>query len=366
VSVDQDPALWFGERVEPGEHASLSMPATQSYSGADIDMPVHVWRGEREGPTVCVTAAVHGDEINGTGAVRRIIREHPFTLVAGTLVLVPVTNILAFERHSRYLPDRRDLNRSFPGSDGGSLAGRIAASIFEQLIGRCDYAIDLHTAAVRRTNFPNVRADMSEETLAEFARAFGAEFIVSSTGPKGSLRHSATRAGCRTIILEAGEVWKVQRTVVEYMVRGITNCLRHLGLIEGDTYAPPYRVETERTQWVRAASGGFLEFHVAPGTIVEKDEPLATSAGLTGEEHEIVRAPRAGVVLGMTTMPSVAPGDPVAHLAYTRSGVLTKIERAVDRLRDDSLHERVREDLARSVHLTDPESVQIVEQGAGS
>lgn len=356
MNAETDGGAWFGETVAPGEHASLSMRVTQSYAGAEITLPVHVWRGRGDGPTVCVTAAVHGDEINGTGAVRRIIREHPFELASGTLVLVPVTNILAFERHSRYLPDRRDLNRSFPGSDEGSLAGRIAASIFEQLITRCDYGIDLHTASVRRTNFPNVRADMRDPELAAFARAFGAEFIVSSTGPQGSLRRSASRAGCRTVILEAGEVWKVQPGVVEYAVRGITNCLRFLGLIDGSPRTPPYRVETDRTKWVRAETGGFLEFHVAPGTIVEKDEPLATSADLTGEEREIVRAPRAGVVLGMTTMPSVAPGDPIAHLAFTRSGVLTRIERAVDQLSDDSLHERVREDLARSVHLVKPEA----------
>jgi hypothetical protein len=347
----QDPSIWFGTRVEPGEYASLDMPASESYSGADITIPVHVWRAPKPGPTVCITAAVHGDEINGTGAIRRIIREHPFKLVKGTLILVPVVNILAFERHARYLPDRRDLNRSFPGSKSGSLASRIADSFFRQITLRCDYGIDLHTAAVRRTNFPNVRADMSIDKLAAFARAFGAEFIVDSKGPKGSLRSSAVKAGCLTLIMEAGEVWKVQPGVVEYAVRGISNCLKHLAMIEGKPAKPPYRVETDRTSWVRATHGGFLEFHVAPGTIVDEGEPLATNADLTGEDRNVIRAPQAGVVIGMTTMPSVAPGDPVCHLAYAKSGNFTKIERAIDQLEDDSLHERVREDLSRSVHL---------------
>ena len=202
--------IWFGAHIDPGSSASLSIPISEGYSGADITTPVYVWRGVQPGPTVAITAAVHGDEINGTGAIRHIIRHKPFELLAGTLVLVPVVNMMGFERHSRYLPDRRDLNRSFPGSREGSLTSRLAISFFSQVIKRCDYAIDLHTAAVRRTNFPNVRADLSNEPVAALARAFGAELIVDGKGPKGSLRATACKYNCPTIILEAGEVWKVE------------------------------------------------------------------------------------------------------------------------------------------------------------
>lgn len=349
------PSDWFGSTVEPGERAALSLTISEAFSGRDIAIPIQVWRGKAEGPTVCVTAAVHGDEINGTGAIRHIIREEPFHLQAGTLLLVPVVNMPGFERHTRYLPDRRDLNRSFPGYSEGSLAARMASAFFRGVIKRCDYAIDLHTAAVRRTNFPNVRADMSDERLAAFARAFGAELIVESKGPKGSLRLSACKAGCPTLILEAGEVWKVEPTVVEYAVRGITNCLRFLGMVEGVPEEPAYRIETGATKWVRATQGGFLEFHVAPGNLVEKDDPIATSTDLLGQQQDTIRAPRDGIVLGMTTMPSVAPGSPICHLAFPKSGTLEHVEGLVDALEDSTLHERMRDDLARSVLVTDPE-----------
>ncbi|MEO1009112.1 MAG: succinylglutamate desuccinylase/aspartoacylase family protein [Planctomycetota bacterium] len=350
-----DASTWFGTRVDPGARVSTSLPLSQSYSGAPVRVPVCVWRGVREGPTVCVTAAVHGDEINGTGAIRHIIRERPFEIAAGTLVLVPVVNIAGFERHTRYLPDRRDLNRSFPGSPQGSAAARTAWSFFDQIIKRCAYGIDLHTAAVRRTNFPNVRADMGNATLAAFARAFGAELIVSGQGPKGSLRASACAAGCQTLILEAGEVWKVEPGVVEYATRGITNCLRFLGMVDGEPEEPPYRIETDATKWIRAEHGGFLEFHAAPGDIVRAGEPIATNTDLMGVAQNVLPAPRDGIVLGMTTIPAVAPGDPVCHLAFPSKGELKKAGRLVGGLAEDSLHQRIRDDLASNVLVTSPE-----------
>ena len=355
MNGDQCNQPWFGQIIQPGTSASLKMSISEGYSGSSVSIPVYIWRGKDAGPTVSITAAVHGDEINGTGVIRHIIREKPFDLIAGTLVFVPVVNMLGFERHSRYLPDRRDLNRSFPGSKDGSLASRLARSIFDQIITRCDYGIDLHTAAVRRTNFPNVRADLTDDRLAEFARSFGAEVLIQSKGPKGSLRASACKAGCATLILEAGEVWKVEPGVVEYAVRGIHNCLKHLKMSTGDPIKPAYRIETKTTKWIRAAQGGFLEFHISPGDIVEKDQPLATNTNLMGDEQNVILAPKKGVVLGMTTLPSVAPGDPICHLAYARKDVFKKVEQAVGKLSEHSLHERVRDDLARNVLITDSE-----------
>ncbi len=337
----------------PGERLTTSVRVSTSYTGSEVGIPVLVWRGASDGPTVSITAAVHGDEINGTGVIRHILRHTPFELTSGTLVLVPVVNLQGFERHTRYLPDRRDLNRSFPGSETGSMAGRLASAVFEQIIRPSDYCIDLHTAAVRRTNFPNVRADMTNERLAPFARAFGSELIVSGAGPQGSLRATAMEAGCATLILEAGEVWKVEPTVLEFAVRGITNCLRYLGMVEGDPIEPAFRIETDSTKWVRAATGGFLEFHVRPGDIVEQGDPIATNTDLLGTTHNVIQAPQNGIVLGMTTLPSVAPGDPVCHLAYPKQASLKKAERIVEAMDDDALHERVRGALASNLRVTD-------------
>lgn len=347
---------WNGIRIAPGENAETHITISESYSGMSLDVPVFVRRGVGKGPTVFVTGAVHGDEINGTGAIRDMITARDFELRAGALILVPVVNLLGFERHSRYLPDRRDLNRSFPGTRNGSLARRQAAAIMDAVVARSDFGIDLHTAAVRRTNFPNIRADLGNAKLARLARAFGAELIVSSKGPGGSLRTAATRRGCPTMALEAGEVWKVEPTIVEYARRGVRNCLIHLGMIEGEIEPPPYQFEADATRWLRARHGGFLRFHVAPGDLVERGDPIATSTSLLGRELNTLKSPRSGIVMGMTTMPSVAPGDPVCHLAFGQRRALRRAVLAHAELTEDSLHERTREDLSSSVLIDDAEN----------
>ena len=344
---------WTDLDVAPGQHKEGRLVVSESYAGVDIAIPFSVWRGEADGPAVFITAAVHGDEINGSGAIRHILMHWPFTLSAGTLVLVPVVNLMGFERHTRYLPDRRDLNRSFPGSPTGSLAARLAHAVFDGLVKPCQFGIDLHTAAVRRTNFPNIRGNLKDPATAEFARAFGAELTMHGVGPDGSLRAAAGAAGVPTIILEAGEVWKVEPTYVEHAVRGIRNCLIHLKMVEGKPEKPAYRIEADSSKWVRADNGGFLSFHVSPGDFVNQGDPIATNTDLLGNEQNVIEAPQSGVILGMTTIPSVAPGDPICHIAHPSQIALEKAEAAQDKLADHHLHERTRGDLARNVHLSD-------------
>lgn len=353
--LSSDVAVWGDVNVAPGEQAAAAVVVSESYLGRNISIPIYVWRGLHPGPAVFVTAAVHGDEINGVGAIRHIITEQPFTLDAGTLVLVPVVNVLGFERHSRYLPDRRDLNRSFPGDPEGSLASRLARTITDSVVDRCDYGIDLHTAAVRRTNFPNIRGDMKNERVADLARAFGAEIIVDSRGPRGTLRRSACRNGKPTIILEAGEVWKVERFYIDYAVRGIRNCLIHLGMVHGRIRTPEYAIVADKTTWIRATHGGFLSFHVTPGEFVEQGAAIATNTNLTGQEQNVIEAPVDGMVLGMTTIPSVAPGDPVCHLAYMKSGELRNALAAQEALKARSLYRRTLDDLASNLHVSEAE-----------
>ena len=344
-------AAWRGRKVAPGARANLTITVSRSYAGAPIKLPIHVWRGRKKGPTVFVSAAIHGDELNGTGAIRTLILDPPFKLEAGSLILAPVLNILAFERLSRYSPDRRDLNRCFPGLSKGSPTSRLARVISENIVSRSDYGIDLHTAAARRTNYPNVRADMDDEETARLATLFGAELLINTKGPRGSLRREAQRAGCPTIVLEAGEVWKVEPGVVEYCLRGIRNVLVGLGMIGGEVTEPAYRVVAEDRTWIRAAAGGFLQFHVQPGDVVAEGQPLATNISLVGESHNVMEAPRDAVVLGMTTLPAVAPGDPVCHLAFPSPKAFRKMERAISKLSDDSLLARLYGDLATNLQV---------------
>jgi predicted deacylase len=344
---------WQGTPILPGQSTEVTLAIGESYSGMTVQIPIHIRRASEDGPVVFVTAALHGDEINGTGAIRQLIQDPDFELLRGTVILVPVLNLLAFDRHSRYLPDRRDLNRSFPGSVSGSLAGRMARTIFDEIVLRSDYGIDLHTASVRRTNYPNVRGDLSDPETNRIAHAFGAEIIINGKGPHGAFRREACRAGCPTIIMEGGEVWKVEPGIVESATRGIRNVLRCLDMCTDESETPAFQVVIEKSKWVRAESGGFLQFHVTAGDLIEKGQALATNTTLLGSENATLHAPFDAIVVGMTTLPAVSPGEPVCNLGCLPSHLDAATLRR-RRLREDGLEERLSGDLASNVLVVEP------------
>ena len=306
-----------GVRIRPGETWNVHLKVSERYTGDDVTMPLRVICSRRPGPVVFVSAAVHGNEINGTGIIHELIFGGALRVRAGTVILVPVANPYGFETHERYMPDGRDLNRHFPGSPRGSLARRVADIFFREIVLRSDYGVDLHTAAGQRTNYPNIRADLSDERVLALARAFGSEIIVDSKGPTGSLRREATAAGCPTVVLEAGEPLKMQPGVLEAGVLGVTNVLHWLGIVEGSPSKPDYQIEVRKRHWVRAEVGGLLHYHVAPGEAVEAGQPLATNFSIYGDAQNILFAPEDGIVIGVTTRPAVKPGEPVFHLAMT-------------------------------------------------
>ena len=341
-----------GHDVAPGETADLRLPVSESFTGDEQSLPLRVVRAAEPGPTLLVTAAVHGDEINGTGVVHELMFERRPTLTRGTLVMVPVVDLWGFETQSRYMPDRRDLNRCFPGSPGGSLSKRVAHAIFDGLVTRCDYCLDLHSAASGRTNFPNVRADMEDAGCRQLAKAFGCELIVHGTGPEGSMRLSAVRAGVPTVILEAGEPSKIEPTVLEIGVRGVLNVLGELNMTDDPPRRPPYQTRVSKTRWLRAVAGGLLRFHVAPGDVVDEGQPISTNVGVFGDSQNVLTAPFDGIVLGMTTLPVVKPGEPICHLAVPTKAV-RRIRAALAEAGSRSLDRRVRRDLATNVTVTD-------------
>lgn len=346
-----DPNHWFGHDVKPGESVSTEMVVSESYSSRSVVIPVSVRRGLKPGPTVFVSAALHGDELNGTGAIRTLLQDKTWALDSGTVLMVPVLNMLGFERHSRYLPDRRDLNRCFPGSAEGSMASRLGKVIFEKLIKRCDFGVDLHTAAVRRTNFPNVRADLSNPDCRRMAEAFGSGIILQSKGPKGSLRREATKAGCPTIIVEGGEVWKVESSVVECMTRGIFNVLIELGMMSGQTDVPDSQAIIRETKWIRAERGGFLTMHVAPGDSIVKGQAIATNSNLLTEDQNRLEAPFSGIIIGMTTLPAVQPGEPVVHIG--RLANPKSARRHEKQVAGDDIQRTAHEHLATNIQIVD-------------
>ncbi|CAK8710455.1 MAG: succinate dehydrogenase [Candidatus Electrothrix sp. AW2] len=344
---------WFGEKIEPGQVRNVHLAVGESYSGMTVDIQIHVRRAKEDGPVVFVTGALHGDEINGCGAIRQLIQDEELQVKRGAVVLIPVLNPPAFDRHSRYLPDRRDLNRSFPGFVDGSLASRMAFTIFNEIVMRCDYGIDLHTASVRRTNYPTIRGDLAHAQVHRLAEAFGTEIIVNNKGPKGSFRREACRAGCPTIIMEGGEVWKVEPGIVETAVRGIKNVLRELHMLEGRIESPAYQIVIEKSKWIRAERGGFLDFHIKPGDIVKKDQAIATSSTILGEDQKTLYAPFNGVVMGMTSLPSMSPGEPICNLGkLPKKYSPDKLARL--RAREGGLEQQVLDDLGTNVLVTEP------------
>jgi predicted deacylase len=354
VTADTKVLTIAGTKIGRSKTKDIELVVSQRYSGEDVSLPVRVVRGAKRGPVVLLTAAVHGDEINGTGVIRAVANAEWLALERGTLILVPVVNILGFERGARYMPDRRDLNRCFPGIASGSLSSRVARAIFDELVSRADYCIDFHTAAVHRTNFPNVRGDLTDPKVDRLARAFGCPLVINHPGIKKSLRLSASQAGHPSIILEAGEISKMEPTVVAIGVRGVRNVLSGFGMISGEPDKPAYLAIADETKWLRSDAGGLLWFHARPGDPVTEGQSIATVTSLLGKVRGAVTAPRDGVMLSSTTNPAVKPGDPVCHLAYPRDGI-QKIRRALRKLPNESLHEKLRNALGSSVAV-EPES----------
>jgi hypothetical protein len=341
-----------GRRIRAGEQRDIHLQVSETYTGDPVKIAIRVIRARRPGPRLLITAAVHGDELNGTGIIREMLFGEAPALKRGSLICVPVVNVFGFERNERDMPDRRDLNRSFPGSALGSLASRVAHAFLSQVVSQADLCIDLHSAAATRTNYPNVRGDLSIPEVRALAEALGCELIVNGKGPEGSLRRAACDLGCPTVILEAGEVAKIEPTVLELGLRGINNVLVALDMIDGRRQEPVYQTTVHKTTWVRAELGGLLRFHVAPGALVEGGEPIATNESVFGEAQSVLISPTDGIILGMTTLPAVKPGEPVVHVALPRKK-LSSIRRALQNAPQQSLAYRLRHELATNVSVHD-------------
>lgn len=303
-----------GVTVRPGTRREVFVKISETFTADPIRVSAIVIRGTHPGPVLAITAAVHGDELNGVEIVRRIAYTSDLTGLRGTLVLVPVLNPFAFNVLTRHLPDGRDLNRCFPGMAGGSMAARIARSLFDALIRPCDYLIDLHTAGSGRTNLPHVRVNRSNVEARRMARAFGAEIIYDFAGDPQSLRAAAGRAGIAAILFEAGETMKFQPRLVRRGVRGVENVLRKLKMLPGRVRRPGYQIVVKDAGWVRAERGGILNVMVRPGALVRRGDPLSSDSRPYDRIVNIIRAPYDGLVVSTTTLPVVTPGAPIAHV----------------------------------------------------
>ncbi|RCV89687.1 succinylglutamate desuccinylase/aspartoacylase family protein [Billgrantia montanilacus] len=320
-----------GVKVMPGNRIQIDVPVARLYTHAPLHIPVEVVHGRQQGPVLLVCGGIHGDEINGVEIVRRLLRSKQIQGLRGTLVAVPIVNVFGFMQHTRYLPDRRDLNRCFPGSESGSLGGRVAALFREQIVDHATHIIDLHTGAIHRTNLPQIRAQLSPGSETErMANAFGAPVILNAELREGSLRHYAQNRGIPVLTYEAGEALRFDEWAITPGVRGVLRVMRRLGMLTGEhrRRLPPAAELANGSSWARAPIDGILRPKVRLGARVAKGEVLGKVADPFGNAEEAVTSMADGIVIGMSRLPLANEGEALFHIA--RFDEIEEAESAVE------------------------------------
>lgn len=306
-----------GKTVPLGTRTIFELPLPKLYTQTPLSMPVHIIRGKKQGPVLFICAALHGDEINGVEIIRRVLQLPSLKRLRGTLIAVPAVNLYGVIHHSRYLPDRRDLNRNFPGSVKGSLASRIARYFMDEIVSKCTYGIDLHTASIHRSNLPQIRANLENDETRLLAKAFGTPVILNSVERDGSLREAALEIGVPVLLYEAGEALRFDEMSIRAGVKGVINVLRSLGMLpktrKKSTLAEP--VEARSSSWVRAPASGMIRTLKPLGHKVRKGDLLALIDDLYGEMVSQVEAPFSGIIIGRSEIPLIHEGEALFHIA---------------------------------------------------
>lgn len=316
-AADRASDFVFHERsVRPGTRAEIELPIARLPSGTWSVMPVAILHGKTPGPTMWVSGAIHGDELNGVAIVRRLLREIDLTALRGTVIAVPIVNVFAVTGGSRYLPDGRDLNRSFPGSARGSLASRLAHLFFSTVAERCSFGIDFHTGSRGRENLSQIRCDLSDPVTRAAATAFGAPVMIHSNLRDGSIRAAAAKRGIRVLLFESGEAMRFDRRSIEAGVTGALRVLHHIGMIPGGPSAPEADpVGCIGSAWVRAGMSGFAHVQAGLGDRVAAGDPVAYVTQSMSRRETPVRARKPGVVIGVLRTGLVYRGDALVHVA---------------------------------------------------
>lgn len=315
--------------IPPGTRKDIRLKLGEMYIASPVYIPVTVASGREPGPALFITAALHGDELNGIEMVRQIRATLDVEKLKGTVVLVMIANPISFVLQKRDLPDGRDLNRSFPGRNLGSIGAAVAHYLFQKIVLKCQYGIDLHTAGRGRINLPHVRANLNESRVRDLAFAFGPEIIIDQLGEAGMLRVEARKRGIAVITYEAGEPMKFENDVIERGVQGIRNALSSLGFYPYERRPPGFQLVVDHHRWVRSQRGGILIMHVRPGMVVKKGDVIAHTSRPFGTENVNILAPFSGVVISVTTVPTVLPGGAVCHISRLEGMKLDMIDRLI-------------------------------------
>ena len=306
-----------GTPCPPGASTHVELPVGRLPTETWLKVPVEVVRGARPGPTLWLTAAIHGDELNGVEVIRRVLAKLHVEKLRGTLIAVPIVNVFGFNARSRYLPDRRDLNRSFPGSPGGSLASQLAHLLMTEVVRHADVGLDLHTGSDHRFNWPQIRADLGDPETLRLAEAFGAPVTMFSAVRDGSLRGAATALGKPVLLYEAGEPLRFDGESLEVGARGVLNVMRALDMLPPrKTPAEPAAasIRIDESRWVRAKRSGIFRPVANLGARVKKGDKLGLIADAFGRNRSALKASFDGVVIARANNPLVHRGDGVVHL----------------------------------------------------
>jgi predicted deacylase len=322
------PFVLGGQTIEPGTRVRVPIPVAPLYVQMMVHIDPVVVHGTRPGPALWLSAGIHGDELNGIWVVRQVLEAVEPEALSGTLVAVPIVNAFGLLQQSRYLPDRRDLNRSFPGTRKGSLASRLARLFMKEIVARCTHGIDLHTGAVHHDNLPQIRANLDDSETRRLARAFGARVMIHANMRDGSLRQAAMNKGVVSLLYEAGEALRLSRKSVRIGTAGVLRVMSALGMLSASSVASRLgharstrRVRESRdTTWVRASKSGFLLLDVELGDRVKKGQVLGAlhfrvHRDFFPETHRLMRAPHSGIVIGVTRNPLINLGDALVHIA---------------------------------------------------
>lgn len=314
-----------GVEIQRGSIQRVNIELPKLYN-TPTTLPIDVIRGKRSGPTVFISAAIHGDELNGIEIIRRLRKLKILAKLRGTLLLVPIVNVYGIMTLSRYMPDRRDLNRSFPGSLKGSLASRVAKIFFDEVVTKCDLGIDLHTASIHKSNLPQVRTNIDNAYTFDLAKHFEAPVILHSELRDGSLRAVAQESGIPILLYEAGAALRFDETSIRIGVKGIINVLRANGMLPAGLKKNPRATPliAKVSQWIRSSESGMIRTIKALGDTVQKDEVIAYIDEPLGDESFEIKAPYNGVIIGKTDIPLVQEGDAVFHIAKLNDLVLAE------------------------------------------
>jgi predicted deacylase len=311
----------IGREIAPGTASRFPFIPDRTFEASYLNMPVYIAHGATPGPALCLTAGIHGDELNGVEIARRAFAGVDPKKLRGTVYALPAINAEGVRSGNRYLSDRRDLNRAFPGSEGGSVASKIANSVFTHIIEKCSVLIDLHTASDDRTNLPQIRADLANDKIRDIATHFGTGIVAGGSGPDGSLRQEAVKAGVTAIIYEAGGPHRFEPEEIAHGVEGVHNVMKHLGMIDGTPLAPADTQVMSDSTWIRATlgEGGFFFPSARLGDTIEVGDPLGHIVDpLTDEEYPITST-RAGTIIGMAVPQPVIGGSALFHVGFNEA-----------------------------------------------